>query len=303
MNGPEIYAFVSVKGGVGKTTLAAAAAAGFAAEGRTVAIVDLDFMGTSFADAFALRSPDLWEGGALRRFGPPGPLLSRAETLERRRDLWDPELPVRLPFLNDVIFRRPTKFSSEVIAWRDDTTDIRWFPTSPGLPHAREAARWILVEGEGRFARGLVRVLKALFRLVGDGVVVLDLPPGLSGVVTLLDDVVKRQIGAYVRYVYALVSTEDRNDLFRSVDDFRSLWLEQGVPARWILNRHTRDLASSQRRLRDFLGPVLRAGRIEQQLRGMPYDPEGLGNLVNQDRFGVAPETSRRLVRILREGM
>lgn len=302
MSGPEVYAFVSVKGGVGKTTLAAAAAAGFAAEGRRVAVVDLDFVGTSVADAFWLCAPDLWDGAALRRTGPAAALLTRQETLLRRRDLWDDRAPPRVLFLNDLLFRRPARFDPELIAWRDAESPIRWFPTSPGLPQAREAAHHIWVGRESTFTRKLSRVLGALFQYMHDGVVILDLPPGLYGVVNIVDGVVRASLPDLTGYAYALVSSEDRNDLYRSVDDFRYLWLDLDVPARWILNRHLRDPASARTEVRRFLGDLWRAGRIEDHLIGMPYDPEGLGSLVRSETFRVGQEVGARLVRILREG-
>ena len=58
MNQPlRIHAFCSVKGGVGKSTLAVACATRLARQGREVVLIDADLTGSSLADGLTLEAP------------------------------------------------------------------------------------------------------------------------------------------------------------------------------------------------------------------------------------------------------
>ena len=100
-----IHAFVSAKGGVGKSTLATSCALLNHAKGRHVAVFDLDLTGSSLGDGLPLQAPDLSCGtsGELDlRTNAPGLLLSRQETERRWRERRAAGSDARwLPYLND----------------------------------------------------------------------------------------------------------------------------------------------------------------------------------------------------------
>jgi Mrp family chromosome partitioning ATPase len=95
----EILAFISLKGGVGKSTLAVAAALERAAGDQRVLLVDGDITGTSLADALPLRAPD-GRGGWLSR---EETLESRAAPREQLEQRVAPDAPY---YFNDVLAAR-----------------------------------------------------------------------------------------------------------------------------------------------------------------------------------------------------
>ena len=192
-----LHVFASVKGGVGKSTLAYAAARLLAAADRHVAILDTDFTGTSLADAIPLRAPRLpeFEGqeGLLDLDAAPEGLLTRDETNERRvrrrrsrrtstkGALW-------LPYLNDVMTletedEATLPFRMAALLWRSDDADsMAVAPASPLWNDISAAATWV---ASGATWIWKLRLSEILFRLVAEDSaltdIVLDLPPGMHG--------------------------------------------------------------------------------------------------------------------------
>ncbi|MEO5726298.1 MAG: P-loop NTPase, partial [Byssovorax sp.] len=83
----RLHTFCSVKGGVGKSTLATICAKLLADRGRVPVLVDCDLTGTSLADGLRLCAPVVaeHEDGAIDLEAPPtGEMLSLDETRSRR---------------------------------------------------------------------------------------------------------------------------------------------------------------------------------------------------------------------------
>jgi|JI10StandDraft_1071094.scaffolds.fasta_scaffold48231_4 hypothetical protein len=132
----RIVAYASLKGGVGKTTLAILQARKWAAEGRPVVYVDLDLTGSSVADGLLLRAPSLPEReGRLDLAAPASGLISRDETVNRRleRRLLKRDAPGRcVPYLNDLLAFSDELGSALVPVWRAEPDDgVGYLPSSP----------------------------------------------------------------------------------------------------------------------------------------------------------------------------
>lgn len=136
MRAIHIHAFCSVKGGVGKSTLATATAKLLARRpDRRVVLIDADMTGTSLADGLRLRAPNvrMREDGAMDLLADSaaGPHHSRLETskLIRARGLakWDhfPPPPV---YLNDILTFDPVEdFSDPVESVRECVLEPLWW--------------------------------------------------------------------------------------------------------------------------------------------------------------------------------
>lgn len=284
------YAFFSVKGGVGKSALAAAAAVAFARTGRAVAVVDGDLSGTSLADGLALCAPEGLPDGAVAWSGPATPHLTRAQTVARRRDLAEDAHAPGLPFF-DAVVAGPTRqgFDPVAIAWvHEDVPAVRWYPSSPAPRHVTAAIQAMFRDEKG-FGVRLGWALGAIRESVGsDGVLLVDLPPGMFGVGTWV---------AQDGVTPVLVTTSDRNDLFRSVHE--QLRLRRRFPdTRWLLNRNQRAAEAVRRDLREYLGPLF-PGR-EHDLREVGWDSD-LSRVFQEDHLHVSTPLGDRILQLLED--
>ncbi|MBI4954098.1 MAG: ParA family protein [Myxococcales bacterium] len=197
-----LHTFASVKGGVGKSTLAIACAKLLAAPrdaGRHPVLIDCDQTGTSLADGLRLlppvlaRSPD----GAPVLEAPPTGEHHRPSPDEPERPAWRAAFsgrgrarqPFDPPFLNDVMHQSVDSEGTlrvDAMLWRHEQDDgVRYLPSSPLDTDLADALRWIEGEhdGWGEWAQRLAWGIDRLIRhdsAVTD--VILDLPPGVWGI-------------------------------------------------------------------------------------------------------------------------
>lgn len=285
------YAFFSVKGGVGKTALATTAAVALSRQGRVVALLDGDMTGTSIADGLALRAPELVSEDSIAWQGPQRGFLERSETLRRRRLHGQTEQVATLPFLDMLIDERPT-FDARAVAWmHDDAPDVRWYPSSPSPMDTARTAK--LLFQDARFGRRLAPVVRQIAEALGDnGAMIVDLPPGFFGIPTVFAGI---EAVTLEPLTPILVSTDDRNDLYRSVEEF--VRLKYAFPrARWILNRSRRAPDDVRRDLREYLSNQWPG--VETELRDLGWSAE-LERIFKQDRLSLSAPLAERLVTLM----
>jgi Mrp family chromosome partitioning ATPase len=283
----RVHAFASSKGGVGKTTLAYAAARLLAADGRRVVVVDLDLHGSSFADAVDLVAP--FEGGWV-----PG-----AEVRVARRHGLAPLSSVG--WVQDAL----AAASDEAVAprlWRISETDpgsapISVLPTS-SVPRDRDSTvHWTDADRLGSLS---VRIARLLHQLLDEGVddVVLDLPPPIAGVseavISLFHNarVLPPSYPSWspsIETRVLLVGTPDRQDLVSVVEAHLALRGHQ-IPHVLIINRvRDTDLDGRvQEAVVTWLGESeAQASLVIQEVRPVAYDDRTLARLFQGTRATI----------------
>ena len=186
-----LHVFCSVKGGVGKSTLAITCAKLLAARGRHPLVVDADLTGTSLADGLRLRAPEvvLHDDGTVDvEAAPTGKFCSVDEVARRRRGRRDSKRPTPPPYLNDLL--RPYFEENEpagatrvdALFWRHEVDDGIWYLPSSALRHdVEESAHWLCREAFDWLAAmtSLLEAASLQWPEITD--VVVDVPPGLFG--------------------------------------------------------------------------------------------------------------------------
>ena len=188
------YSFHSVKGGVGKSTLAVITALHHAQQqdAKKVALLDMDLTGTSLADVLPLEAPR-WEGAEPAVRGdflrPPAGFWSRQET-ERCIEQRVPGT-LGIPFLNDfLLFATPDWDANEdlnprSLLWKmkdHDPERLRIFPSSALPDDLWETIPVVFDENHSAFLEGrLEYLLDGLIPDEGEQVVVFDTPPTIPG--------------------------------------------------------------------------------------------------------------------------
>nr|WP_275939247.1 hypothetical protein [Polyangium spumosum] len=191
-----MHVFCSVKGGVGKSTLATVCAKLLCGLGRVPLLIDCDLLGTSLADGLELRAPDvtLQTDGSLDLDAlPTGRFFSVNETralrAARRTAMQTEErwryFPHPPPFVNDVLnhaFGYEHAARVDALVWKHQREDgVLYLPSSSTYDDVVESAAWFYGE-EFDWARALLRTLGALPSQIPSLTdVVLDLPTGVWG--------------------------------------------------------------------------------------------------------------------------
>jgi hypothetical protein len=269
----QVIAFASLKGGVGKSTLAVASAIQRARDGEQVLLVDGDLTGTSLADALEFLAP-----------GPTGAVLSREQTVglrrSRRADLIAKREPGAPYFFNDVLAApRSTSMehSSDASTQRPPLPQTLWrlegVPSLAVLPSSsvpedfEGAINWLQDPGatlDFRLAQWLIDVRAAWPEL---GCVVVDLPPGIFGFAKLALKGLAHLVGQldlgadyppalpqHFAFQPLLVTSEEPQDLFQSIEAFFEM--RPTVPALSLLvNRRRRDRGEGIARVNALLEP------------------------------------------------
>jgi hypothetical protein len=275
----HIHAFCSVKGGVGKSTLATATAKLLARRpDRKVVLIDADMTGTSLADGLRLRAPNvrMRKDGSMDLLAesPAGPHYSWSETsrMIRERGLtkWD-QFPPPPVYLNDILtydpideFTDPVETIPECVVepllWKHEKEDgVGYLPSSPMRQDVATALTWLFDQANRTNPYPWIRRMSWLFHGMRGQMpeltdIVVDLPPGLVGfpheMLMLLGALDRREKlpigypewepGEWLARPF-LLTTGDRNDIFAAVDH----WLqhrEHLSSLRLVINKRTEDM-------------------------------------------------------------
>ncbi len=309
-----LHLFASVKGGVGKSTLAVASAKLLAARGRAPVVVDSDVLGSSLADGLELCSPVVTTSVSGPDYmAPPSGrwhgLDDSRELRQERKQWWqdrkvetsDPP-PLTPPYVNDALFFPNASADHDcrvdAMLWRHAVGDgVRYLPSSPIRNEASRAAA-LLSGGYPEFAwvRRVAWILDGLITHdfeVTD--VVIDLPPGTWGIThetlvlaSRLADPLPRGYPRWDERVAwdvhpTIVTTADRNDRVLALE----YWLHarnQIPELRVVMNRTTASHAALRAAIRSDLPKPLDQLSIEDEVEFVPALPETLGHVfVNGD--------------------
>jgi hypothetical protein len=266
----SLHTFCSIKGGVGKSTLAVVTAKLLAEIGRVPLLVDADLTGTSLADGLLLRAPrvELRPDGALDLdASPTGELYTLQRTLElrhaRKASLWK-ERPPPPAYLNDALTYVGPEGGPDCridgMIWRHERDDhVRYLPSSPLPQDVSIGLGWIYNEKPFRWVRRFTWVLDALLHRDS----------------TLTE--IQWKVNPF------LVTTPDHNDILPALEYIavESARLPDLVP---ILNRSTESIAEVRADMRRRLGPRLSALGIEERLRSVDEMRATLGRVfIEQD--------------------
>lgn len=318
---PVLHVFASIKGGVGKSTLAVTCARLLAARGRPCVVIDMDFTGTSLADGLDLRPPLLDE-----HLTPPSDQergvsvwLSAEETAYRRtlrRDARHGGAGRFLPYLNDLMTRHVPQeeaYPIERFFWRGDDDGVRYLPSSPLRADVEVAADW-LIDSDGSYIQHIAWMLDRVQRAVPDlRDVVVDLPPGTVGfsheVLALAStlDLRRSLPEGYPPWepsrdaweVHAsLVTSEDRND-YRPALDYVAYRAAALPSLRALFNRGERSLQELRKMTKAHFSEAGALG-IEDRVRRIPNDPYALARIFRDPaRRDLAPATRDDVERAL----
>lgn len=302
MTGKRVYAFMSVKGGVGKTALAVLSAVGFARRGGRASFLDLDLTGTSIADGLALRAPDLLgDDGELHWEGLGRDALSREATIGRlvRRGHADPEHG-GLSFVNDILVGGHP-LHAEAQAWHHpEAPGVRWYPSS-GAEHDTLPLQQAMFDPNTApdLVARITTLLHDLVRALPErGVLFVDLPPGMFGFSSVVQHALPQDDGAAMLYP-VLVTTPDRHDLARSAEQYGYLYptVTRGL-SRWILNRNRRPRDEVVRDMLVRAPPALKKAGIGQLIRDFGWS-DAASLIFQRDRLDLDDAEIDRLMDIL----
>ncbi|UQA57778.1 P-loop NTPase [Polyangium aurulentum] len=333
----RVHAFASVKGGVGKSSLATACAKLLAHQKRRPVLIDCDMTGTSFADGLSLRAPkiQLHTSGGIDFLQPP---TGEFETVERtrrlrasRRDALGGEAPLPPPFLNDIL-----RFLDDVVQEQRETDPPRvdallwchqqddgvlYLPSSPLRRDVGESLGWISTHPDRRFdwVHRLTWALHFLVKQREDiSDVVLDLPPGIAGLthetMVLLS---KLERGEPLGKGYPpwnegdivwranpfLILTTDRNDMLPGLEYVGQTRnrIRSLLP---LVNRADTGVEAIRESAREMLGPTLGALRIEERLALIDEHRPTLGRIFRMGDLPLDPAMLglARVLRLIGEG-
>lgn len=303
-----LHVFCSVKGGVGKSTLAIASGKLLAERGSVPVIFDIDMLGASLADGLRLRAPvvETTTDGWLDLEAPPtenwypvdaSRKLRRARALQSSRSINDAARVPAPAFLNDA-FEYPVpdparECSIGAMLWRHEKPDGVWYlPSSPLRTDAARAAVWTVGSaGDFRWVRRLTWLIDGLLAQRPDVTdIVLDLPPGTWGfaheVMVLVGTLARDQPlpKGYPRWATSrewrvnpfIVTSRDRNDRVSAMEyvlDTLTL-IPNLVP---LCNRAHEDAQGLMHQVRADLPHEIQDLKLETKLRFVPELRKSLG--------------------------
>lgn len=303
MPSPTLHVFASVKGGVGKSTLAVTCARLLAARGRPAAVLDMDFTGTSLADGLGLRAPQLHEdlSPATSPAAPSSAWLSAEDTDSRRRLRRDAQREGAgryLPYLNDLMTHHVPQepaYPIEHFLWRSDDDAVRYLPSSPLRADVEVAADWLRDDG-GDYVHHVAWMIDHMLRAMPDlRDIVIDLPPGTVGfsheVLALASALDLRKplpegyppwdgtTGPWTVRAF-LVTSEDRND-YRPALDYVAHRAAALPSLRAVFNRAERSLHDLRELAKAHFSEAGALG-IEGRVRRVQNDPYALGRMFRE---------------------
>jgi len=309
----SLHTFSSVKGGVGKSTLAVVCAKILAKQSRVPVLVDCDLTGTSLADGLDLRAPELAQGmdGAMDlAAGPTGELYSLEETRRLRglrRDAGPADRAVPPVYFNDVLERagsreRPVRVDAAL--WRHVEDDgVAYLPSSSIQRDIARSLDWLNGPDPFVWARCFLWALDDLALHMPELTdVVVDLPPGTWGfpheamviVATLLAG--KPLPDGYPRWHDGptrwrarpfLITSSDGNDLLPAIE-YRAHNLGRLPELKLLANRFDEGDNEALVRVSKLVGPALAPVGLNELITRVPYVRElatlfKIGNLALGD--------------------
>ena len=294
----HVRAFCSVKGGVGKSTLAVVEAATLASDGFKPMLLDCDLCGTSLAEGLELRAPvvALLGDGQVDLLAPPtGELLSREQTLRARdRRTVARGRVVPPPFINDVIGYVSDDLDHDcrldALVWHSEPDDgVLYLPASSTPNDVAQALGYLQGPYQEQWKRRFCWILaSAAEQLPHVTHIVIDLPPGLFGFANEVLSVLAHLqlqiplpegypsfLGDDVSWTAsaALVTSDDRDALVATLEQYVVLMdqLPTLVP---VVNRATETSAKTAERVRRrFSGTGLSGMMLEKRLRWVGRHP------------------------------
>lgn len=325
----RVHIFCSVKGGVGKSTLAVACAKILAKRGRVPVLFDCDLTGTSLADGLNLHPPQvsLHEDGAIDLLAPPSeqPFHS-VETyrqLRRKRDhaileeeKWK-DRPLPPPYVNDALhsawmYLRPMRVDS--LLWKIEPDDgVLYFPSSSAHEDVLQTAEWFYTDRPFEFARALMITLNGLAQQMPKLTdVIIDLPPGIWGFPhevlvlarNMIDDPLLERAPLVTEEAIHwkpnpfMVSSRDPNDFVPALE-YVARHLDKVPTLKPLINRATEGIDAVRQKARERLGSILGASGLDEMMESVEVS-EALAQLfwrgdVETDRIPARIEKVLRL--------
>lgn len=292
-----LHTFCSVKGGVGKSTLAVVCARLLALSKRVPVLMDCDLTGTSIADGLRLVAPKIAagaDGGVDLSAAPSGEHLASVEETRRlrteRRDSGWKDRVHPPPYLNDILERRfvgSEPVRADAALWRHELADgVAYLPSSSIHHDLIRSLAWYNDREPFDWAQTFLWVLDDLARYKEDLTdVVVDLPPGTWGfphetmviVSTLLSgtplpDGYPQWHKGPIRWRTNpfVVTSSDGNDLVPALEYLGRNVHDRLRTLRPLVNKVTEGPDAVRDRARRLLGPALSASGLEQSLHFVP---------------------------------
>jgi CobQ/CobB/MinD/ParA nucleotide binding domain len=319
-----LHTFSSVKGGVGKSTLAITCAKLLAASKRVPVLIDCDLTGTSFADGLRLEAPDLaLNDGALdlTTAKPATSYFSVDETRQRRAERrinGSNERALPPSYFNDVlkavdVTNEPVQVSAAL--WRHERADgVAYLPSSSIQRDVVESLHWYDQREPFEWAQCAFWAIDDLVSQREDLTdVVLDLPTGTWGfsheavVLTSMIDRGKPFAEGLPEWHKGpirwranpfLVTSADGNDILPALEYVGRNQRENLPSLRPLANRVTEGIDVVRARARDLLGPTFAAVELEKKLWPVP-EVRALGRIFKDGDVDLG-EDVRALGRMLR---
>ncbi|CAN91075.1 hypothetical protein predicted by Glimmer/Critica [Sorangium cellulosum So ce56] len=329
----HLHTFCSVKGGVGKSTLAIVCAKLLDRPGRVPVLVDCDLTGTSIADGLRLRAPavTLLDDGSIDLEAlPTGELLTVEETRARRAQRRDAlrregqtwkDRPHPPPYLNDplnyaFLTKRPARV--DALLWRHerDKDGVLYLPSSSTHDDVIQSVEWFFGQPFD-WARSLAWTLDGLAQQMPALTdVVVDLPPGIWGfphealvlVSTLLreepmpDDYPPWHAGPIQWEPNPfLVTSRDPNDILPALE-YVARQRARVPTLKPVVNRDTEGLNALRSMARARVGPLLEATGLHETLERVG-EMSGLARLFwdGDVRVDEVPPEVRKTLRLEEE--
>lgn len=299
----RLHAFASVKGGVGKSTLAFTTACLQARFGKTV-FLDCDLSGTSVADGLELEAA---------KSESPGEFYTSSETIEQRalRRSWDRNGSPKIAYLNDILsFGRADEKECSVasLLWRSkEHSDLGILPSSSLARDVEQALTWLHDESLPLWTQRLAWILFALLEQIPDlEDIVCDLPPGLFGfsreVLAVLAALSQGRdlpsgypnLGDAAAWSVhpILVTSQDSNDLVLALESYASLLMP--LPRlRVVVNRASHGLQAIRENVKKrMIIPGMESLGLETVLKKLD-DHTSLRRLFWDGRLQIDPQIDR----------
>lgn len=301
-----IHAFCSVKGGVGKSTLAVASAKMLAKQGRRPALLDCDLSGTSLADGLRLRAPrvkTLSDGSIDLGAAPTGELADVEETRRLRGQRAAQSVGARPhppPYLNDLLAEE-RELHVEAFCWQHEREDgVLYLPSSSIRREIIQSLEWFYGDPFSWAKRLTWKLDDFAHQMPALTDVVIDLPPGVWGfaheALTVLSALMRSrplpdgfpewQQGS-VRWKAnpVLVLTGDMNDLLPAME-YVGEHIASLPTLQPVVNRATEGIEVIRARAKELLGPIISGMRLEQKLVSVA-ESRGLARLFKDGDVSV----------------